>query len=100
MLLSVFALFLFAFSASAQKREQKEEYTGTIIDHKVTTGETMMMVSKKYLVKPEDIYDMNPDAVNGLQPNTILKIPADKKLGGKAQPVANRKKHVTAPTGN
>ena len=30
------------------------------------------------MVRPKDIYDLNPDAVEGVRQNMVLKIPADK----------------------
>lgn len=46
--------------------------------HKVKAGETIEEVSKKYFVSPYDIYELNPDAKNGLKANTILIIPLSK----------------------
>src|SRR6056300_1214464 len=46
--------------------------------HKVKKGETIEEISKKYYVTPYDIYKLNPDAKEGLKPNTILIIPISK----------------------
>ncbi|MEL0456968.1 LysM peptidoglycan-binding domain-containing protein [Flavobacteriaceae bacterium SZ-1-7] len=46
--------------------------------HKVKEGETIEEISLKYYVTPFDIYSLNPDAKNGLKPNTILIIPISK----------------------
>jgi LysM repeat protein len=70
-----FKFFLFTiinFSAiNAQVNDVKE--------HKVSKGETVYQIAKKYQVTPFDIYRLNPDAKNGVQENSILLIP---KLGG------------------
>lgn len=46
--------------------------------HQVKKGETIEEISKRYYVTPFDIYSLNPDAKNGLKPNTILIIPVSK----------------------
>lgn len=46
--------------------------------HKVKEGETIESISTKYLVTPFDIYALNPDAKNGLIPNSVLIIPKSK----------------------
>jgi LysM repeat protein len=43
--------------------------------HKVEKGETINQIAQKYSVTPFDIYQLNPDAQNGLKPNSILLIP-------------------------
>jgi LysM repeat protein len=80
LLFGIIALFAFVNISLAQdntpeeiKKEEKE-----VLPHTVEMGETVMMISKKYMIRPTDIYDINPDAVHGIQPNMILKIPADK----------------------
>lgn len=79
-LFSIITLFTFINKSIAQDAEpeviKKEEKA--VLPHTVELGETVMMISKKYLVRPTDIYDINPDAVHGVQQNMILKIPADK----------------------
>ena len=42
--------------------------------HKVAKGETITQIAQKYNVTPYDIYQLNPDAQNGLKPNTVLLI--------------------------
>lgn len=44
------------------------------IEHKVERGETIYGIARKYQVTPDDIYELNPDAKNGISPGTILKI--------------------------
>ena len=43
--------------------------------HKVEKGETITQIAQKYSVTPFDIYQLNPDAQSGLEPNSILLIP-------------------------
>lgn len=46
-----------------------------VVLHKVTLGETMLIISKKYLVNPTEIYKVNKFSVDGLERGMILKIP-------------------------
>ena len=41
----------------------------------VVKGETINQIAQKFKITPYDIYKLNPDAQNGLKPNTILLIP-------------------------
>lgn len=43
--------------------------------HIVTKGETVTSLAQKYKVTPFDIYKLNPDSQNGLQPNSVVLIP-------------------------
>ncbi len=45
------------------------------VTHKVEKGETITQIAQKYSVTPHDIYQLNPDAVTGLKPNSVLLIP-------------------------
>lgn len=47
------------------------------IDHKTMMGERMIMISKKYMVDPDEIYKYNEVQTDGLGlvPDQILKIP-------------------------
>ncbi len=45
------------------------------IEHKVGADETIESIAKKYFVTPFDIYALNPDAKQKLQPNSVLIIP-------------------------
>lgn len=68
------------YNAAAQEKNKEATDGGEIITHNVALGETVMLISKKYLVKPQDIYDLNPKAVNGITPNSVLRIPMDKSI--------------------
>ena len=48
--------------------------------HQVKKGETIEEISKRYYLTPLDIYEYNPDAKQGLKPNTVLIIPISKAV--------------------
>ena len=48
--------------------------------HKVVKGETITQIAQKYNCKPSDIYNLNPDAQNGIQLDSILIIPTSKSV--------------------
>jgi len=80
------ALLFAICSANAQTPQEGEQNTDeskTVVAHTVEMGETVMLIAKKYHIKPTDIYLLNPDAVNGISYNTVLQIPADKKYVAK-----------------
>lgn len=56
--------------------------------HKVQKGETISQIAIKYNVTPFDIYQLNPDAQSGLNPNSVLLIP---KSSGKSKAVLQAK---------
>lgn len=45
------------------------------IKHKVEAGETVTKIAQKYQVTPANIFQLNPDAQNGLKPDMLLLIP-------------------------
>ena len=57
---------LFSYSVVAQVKT---------ITHKVEKGETIIQIAQKYYVTPYDIYQLNPDAISGLKPKSVLLIP-------------------------
>lgn len=59
-------LFLLSFNLSTGQNN---------FNHKVTKGENITQICKKYGVTPYDIYQLNPDASKGIQENMILVIP-------------------------
>lgn len=94
---SLFAITAFCFNGNAQDtlgasagveasgedneeglREVKEVVVAPVLEHKVSTGETVLMIARRYMLLPKDIYDFNPAAVHGLTSNMVLKLPADK----------------------
>jgi len=47
--------------------------------HTVSKGETISEIAQKYNVKPSAIYELNPDAVNGIKLKSVLLIPTKSK---------------------
>lgn len=73
-------LFLMVFvglQVSGQNRKKDQEVE--IINHEVQLGESVRLISKKYLVDPAEIYKLNKFAVDGISQGMILKIPVPKK---------------------
>ncbi|WP_291285125.1 LysM peptidoglycan-binding domain-containing protein [Flavobacterium sp.] len=64
---TLLSLIFFATS-SAFSQEKVVKYT-------VSGGETINQIAVKFKVTPYDIYSLNPDARNGVKPNTVLLIP-------------------------
>ncbi|OYQ33031.1 hypothetical protein CHU92_14015 [Flavobacterium cyanobacteriorum] len=67
-----------------QQNSEKETSEQTAIHH-VALGETMVIIAKKYMVLPQDIYELNPDAVNGISQGMMLRIPVGKKVKVQAE---------------
>ncbi|WP_345956937.1 PBP1 and LysM peptidoglycan-binding domain-containing protein [Flavobacterium yafengii] len=63
--------------------------------HKVEKGETISQIAIKYNVTPYDIYQLNPDALSGLKPNSVLLIP---KSSGKQKAAVQAKANAKAIT--
>ncbi|MFV8361253.1 PBP1 and LysM peptidoglycan-binding domain-containing protein [Flavobacterium sp. LS1P3] len=63
--------------------------------HKVGKGETISQIAIKYNVTPYDIYQLNPDALSGLKPNSVLLIP---KSNGKQKVAVQTKANAKAIT--
>lgn len=62
----IYILFLvFSFSAFGQ----------SFTKYSVLKGETIQSIAQKFKVTPYDIYKLNPDAKNGIQPKSVLLIP-------------------------
>lgn len=79
-----FAIFSFVFFITGSAFSQ-----GKVIKYTVSGGETINQIAQKFKVTPYDIYQLNPDARNGVKPNTVLLIP---RTGAKD---ASVKKEVT-----
>jgi LysM repeat protein len=91
-----FALLSLVFfvTCSAFSQEKVVKYT-------VSSGETINQIAVKFKITPYDIYQLNPDARNGVKPNTVLLIPTNmsKTAAAKteatiAKPVANTKEII------
>lgn len=61
---------VFFVTSSAFSQEKVVKYT-------VSSGETINQIAVKFKVTPYDIYTLNPDARNGVKPNTVLLIPTN-----------------------
>ncbi|RED26391.1 amino acid/amide ABC transporter substrate-binding protein (HAAT family) [Flavobacterium cutihirudinis] len=66
---STLLFLVFFVTCSAFSQEKVVKYT-------VTGGETINQIALKFKVTPYDIYALNPDARNGIKPNTVLLIPS------------------------
>ncbi|MEN2412851.1 LysM peptidoglycan-binding domain-containing protein [Flavobacterium mesophilum] len=66
---STLLFLVFFVTCSAFSQEKVVKYT-------VTGGETINQIAVKFKVTPYDIYALNPDARNGVKPNTVLLIPS------------------------
>ncbi|MBC7846557.1 MAG: LysM peptidoglycan-binding domain-containing protein [Flavobacterium sp.] len=67
-------LFLIVFFSSMSLFSQ-EKYK----QHTVSKGETISEIAQKYNVKPTAIYELNPDAANGIKSKMVLLIPTKTK---------------------
>jgi LysM repeat protein len=67
-------LFLIVFFSSVNLFSQ-ENYK----QHTVSKGETIIEIAKKYNVKTSTIYELNPDAINGIKWKAVLLIPTNPK---------------------
>ena len=69
-----------------------------IISHRVLLGETVRLISVKYLVTPAEIYKLNKFAVDGISEGMLIQIPLDKSKTAKhAVSSHNRKAKRNAP---
>lgn len=78
LLLAGFLLMACANISFAQMQQQ--QVNEQVAVHRVKTGETVVLVAKKYMVTPHDIYELNPDAVNGIAAGQGLRIPVSRKV--------------------
>ena len=58
--------------------------------HKVVKGETITQIAQKYNCTPSEIYNLNPDAQNGIQLDAMLVIPIGKTT------VSSNNTHIVA----
>lgn len=61
----------------SQKNEKGQEVD--MVMHRVELGETIRLISRKFLVSPSDIYAYNKFATDGISEGMILYIPVPKK---------------------
>lgn len=62
----------FCGNGFAQNRESSDV---EIISHRVLPGQTVRMISVKYMVTPADIYRLNKSALEGISQGMVLQIP-------------------------
>ncbi len=67
-------LFLIVFFSSMSLFSQEK-----LRQHTVAKGETISEIAKKYQVEQSAIYELNPDAVNGIKLKSVLLIPTKAK---------------------
>ncbi|MXN92938.1 LysM peptidoglycan-binding domain-containing protein [Flavobacterium sp. Sd200] len=66
-----------------QKKMLEPKEGEEFLNHTVELGETVMLISKKYKVKPQDIYEYNPEAAQGIGASAVLQIPMHRKFKSK-----------------
>lgn len=74
--------FLIGLCTTVSGQSEVSEYE--IINHDVKPGETIRLLSLKYLVTPSDIYKLNKFAINGIEQGMVLLIPVRRKAAKKA----------------
>lgn len=97
-LLLLTGLTAFAQETNGNERTESnsEKETITTTQHKVLMGETVMLICKKYVVSPEDIYELNPEAVDGISPGMVLIIPVEEKAAIKPAKTKPKDTSVTS----
>lgn len=68
---SVTLLFMVSCGSAAQQQYKS---------HSVEKGETVYSIAKQYNISEETIYNLNPDAKNGLKVNSVLIIPSNSAI--------------------
>lgn len=68
-------LFGFAVISAGYAQQENEGVQENFSTHNIAMGETVLVIAKKYKITPRDIYDYNPDAIEGITPNGLLRIP-------------------------
>ena len=71
----MFLMAGFSYAQSGASKPADENIEEVFVSHTVTMGETVVMVAKKYKITPQDVYEYNPTAVDGLTQSMSLKIP-------------------------
>jgi LysM repeat protein/ABC-type branched-subunit amino acid transport system substrate-binding protein len=93
-------LLLLTATGYAQKDDGVKKSTKTeIVEgkkyylHTVLKGQTLYAIAKAYDLTVNDILVENPDALNGIKPGQVLRIPAEKKTAS-VPPVADTLKYT------
>ena len=82
----VFYLVVFVFTTAI--------FAQSYTKHTVAKGETVPTIAQKYKVTPYEIYKLNPDAKNGIQPNAVLLIPKSVQVTAKPSAAAPPKEKI------
>ena len=69
-----------------------------LVNHTVAMGETVALISKKYLVSPQHIYEYNEDATEGISYNMVLRIPMHKSFKSKKSEGSKSRKDTSMNT--
>ena len=77
----ILTILIFLVICSSFGQGKKKEQEVDIVSHEVKLGESVRLLSKKYLVDPSEIYKMNKFAVDGISEGMVLKIPVPRKEG-------------------
>lgn len=83
LLLSISFSLALGFShaqTAPDQQNQTENVQENIISHRVMMGETVSLLAKKYKMTPQDIYEYNPEAVEGISQNMALRIPLHRQV--------------------
>lgn len=97
LLLSLMMTFpAFAQKDEGIKKSKKTEFVEgrKYYIHTVEKGQTLYAIAKAYDLTVNDILVENPDALNGIKPGQILRIPAEKKVTTVAQPAPDTNKFI------
>src|ERR1041385_5450837 len=79
--LLAFSLHAFSQNGAIKKSTKTEVIEGKkYYDHKVEKGQTLYAIAKAYDLSVNDILLENPDALNGIHPGQVLKIPFEKPV--------------------
>ncbi|CAD0009598.1 PBP1 and LysM peptidoglycan-binding domain-containing protein [Flavobacterium salmonis] len=89
-----FTLFYFVFFITCSAFSQ-----GKVSKYTVSNGETVNQIAQKFKVTPYDIYQLNPDARNGVKPNTVLLIPSNSNKDVSVKKEVTTAKNVTSQKG-
>lgn len=74
-----------AYADESLQQVQQQVAENDVKIHRVALGETMVIIAKKYMVLPQDIYDINPGSAEGISAGMSLKIPVGKKVKAQAE---------------
>lgn len=87
-------LFIVVFQNTLSGQSEREV---NIIMHDVKPGETIRMISKKYLVSPSDIYELNKFALDGIAQGMVLQIPLKNSPQRTAQSTSGKAPEPATP---